>query len=163
MKLKERLRIAWQVLTKGTCDELKRAEQEKEKAVMVAETFEEFLRESDVECPAVLTSADGVHSIRLNEIQLNIIHPTERPFYASARPQKQWLYTLHNIDRKFAFDMAARNADMLGYFQQQAVKEVAKAFNFENHWGESIFCVIDVAAGLVSFGGNWTAIEFDHL
>ena len=29
MKLKERLRIAWQVLTKGTCDELKRAVEEK--------------------------------------------------------------------------------------------------------------------------------------
>ena len=127
MKLKERLRIAWQVLTKGTCDELKRAEQEKEKAVRVAETFEEFLRESDVEYPAVLTSGDGAHSIRLNEIQLNIIHPTEIPYYASASPQKQWLYTLHNMEGKFAFDMAARNADMLDYFQQQAVMEVAKA------------------------------------
>ena len=36
-------------------------------------------------------------------------------------------------------------------------------FKFENHWGESIFFVIDVAAGLVSFGGNLTAIEFYHL
>ncbi len=31
------------------------------------------------------------------------------------------------MEREFAFDMAARNADMLDYFQQQAVREVAKS------------------------------------
>lgn len=32
-------------------------------------------------------------------------------------------------------------------------------FSFENHWRDGIFCVIDTAANLISFGENWLAIS----
>ena len=40
MKLKERIRIAWQVLTKGTCDELQEAEREKKEAKKAKERMQ---------------------------------------------------------------------------------------------------------------------------
>lgn len=44
MKLKERLRIAWQVLTKGTCDELKRAEEARVSAGQATYNLERSIR-----------------------------------------------------------------------------------------------------------------------
>lgn len=44
MKLKERLRIAWQVLTKGTCDELKCAEEARVSAGQATYNLEKSIR-----------------------------------------------------------------------------------------------------------------------
>lgn len=117
------------MLTKGTCDELKRAEQEKEKAVRVAETFEDFLRDADVEHRAVLTNGTVIQRINLLDTHLALVRPSERPYYASSRckPPTQYLYTLHNVERKFAWEVASRNADIVEYYKTQTVHEIARA------------------------------------
>jgi len=129
MKLKERLRIAWQVLTKGTCDELERADLAQREAVKVAEIFEDFLRDADVEHRAVLTNGTVIQRINLTDTHFGLVHPAERPYYASSRckPPTQYLYTLHNVERKFAFGVISRNADILEHYRTQAVHEIARA------------------------------------
>lgn len=129
MKLKERLRIAWQVLTKGTCDELERADLAQREAVKVAEIFEDFLRDADVEHRAVLTNGTVIQRINLLDTHFALVRPSERPYYASSRckPPTLYLYTLHNIEKEFAFDVVSRNADILEYYRTQAMNEVARA------------------------------------
>lgn len=129
MKLKERLRIAWQVLTNGTCDELERADLAQREAVKVAEIFEDFLRDADVEHRAVLTNGTVIQRINLTDTHFALVHPTERPYYVSSRckPPTQYLYTLHNVERKFAFSVISRNADILEHYRTQAMNEIARA------------------------------------
>lgn len=124
MKLKERIRIAWQVLTKGTCDELERAALEKEEAIKAAYNFEYFMRQVDVH-PAILAIGDVVGCITLADTELSLIHPNERPFYSSARPRKNYIYTLRNVEDKFAWEATLRNADELNYIKTQAAHELA--------------------------------------
>lgn len=129
MKLKERIRIAWQVLTKGTCDELERADLAQREAVKAAEIFEDFLRDADVEHRAVLTNGTVIQRINLLDTHFALVRPSERPYYASSRckPPTQYLYTLHNVERKFAWEVASRNADIVEYYRTQAVHEIARA------------------------------------
>lgn len=125
MKLKERLRIAWQLLTKGTCDELKRAEQEKEKAIKAAYDFEYFMRMADVEHPAVLTSGTVVYRINLIDTELGLIHPNERPYYSPAHPRKNYIYTLRNVERDFVWEVTAQIVEELDYFKMKAAQQLA--------------------------------------
>lgn len=123
MKLKERLRIAWQVLTKGTCDELKRAALAKEEAIKAAYNFEYFMRQAD-EHPAILAIGTVVGRIALTDIELSLIHPNERPFYSSARPGKNYIYTLRNVESDFVWETTLHNADELNEFKMRAACEL---------------------------------------
>ena len=126
MKLKERIRIALQVLFKGTCKELQEAEREKMEAVRMADVFEQSIRMMDEEKPLMLACGSVVGRIGLSDTDVRFIHPTERGYYSSQIPGVSFLYSLQNIEDRFVYNAAKHNANELEYLLMEVARKIAK-------------------------------------
>ena len=126
MKLKDRIRIALQVLFKGTCRELQEAERAKDKAGCAAYTFEHAAMMVNEGCPSILCRGAVVQRISLSDMDLRI-KPSEH-FSDKWEPQALYLCSLAHIeDRHVLNNRILYNADVLEYVKKNAAVKIAEA------------------------------------
>ena len=130
MKLNERLRIAWQVLTKGTCDELQEAEQEKKEAKKAkermlrhAETFQDGIDMMGLKMRGFVGNPHGIEHVTLSYIDVPIFSRGSDPY---SRIEND-TYTLARIDvERTGIEAIERNAMLLERMKADAVMSLAR-------------------------------------
>ena len=126
MKLKDRIRIALQVLFKGTCSELQESGMAKDKAERAAYTFEHAAMMVNDGIPSILCKGDVVQRVLLSDIDLRI-KPSEH-FRDKWEPQTLHIYSLAYIeDRHDLNNRMLYNADVLEYVKKAAAVKIAEA------------------------------------
>lgn len=131
MKLKERLRIAWQVLTKGTCRELdnaiERHELSEKRMLHCAEQFQFAVKTIQPSRPRCFINVGNgyIDEIKLPHLEVPVVvSDINTPTHARLEAD---IYRLEYIEARTGFmSSAERNADKIEWIKLEAAKSIAK-------------------------------------